>query len=147
MCDVDNFKRFNDVYGHEGGDQVLKMVASIIARVRGGGQAFRYGGEEFAIIFAGSSASDAEPCVESLRDAVASHRFVLRGPDRPEKKPSPKPRAELRDSAAITISIGLAEHSSEHSTPELVLEAADAALYRAKESGRNCVKLAAGASA
>jgi diguanylate cyclase (GGDEF)-like protein len=147
MCDVDNFKKFNDVHGHEGGDQVLKMVASMISTVEGGGQAFRYGGEEFAIVFEGCSAKDASPYVESLRTAIAQHRFVLRGPNRPEKKPDPKPPAEDRDFATITISIGLAESSKQHSTPELVLDAADAALYHAKESGRNCVKLAAAASA
>lgn len=142
MCDVDNFKKFNDVHGHEGGDQVLKMVASMIAKVQGGGQAFRYGGEEFAIVFTSCSAQDAEPCVESLRRAIAGHLFVLRGPNRPEGKPAQIPPAETRDSATITISIGLAEHSKQNSTPELVLDAADAALYQAKESGRNCLKLA-----
>jgi diguanylate cyclase (GGDEF)-like protein len=147
MCDVDNFKKFNDTHGHEGGDQVLKMVASMIAKVPGRSQAFRYGGEEFAIIFAGSSAKDAEPYLESLRSAVASHRFVLRGPNRPEKTPKQKPPTGERDSLTITISIGLAEHSKQHPTSQLVLAAADAALYRAKESGRNCVKLAAAASA
>src|ERR1051326_838893 len=147
MCDVDNFKKFNDVHGHEGGDQVLRMVASMISTVEGGGQAFRYGGEEFAIVFEGCSAQDAEPYVESLRQAIAQHHFVLRGPNRPEKKPDPKPPAEDRDFATITISIGLAEPSKQNSTPELVLDAADAALYQAKESGRNCVKLAAAASA
>lgn len=147
MCDVDNFKLFNDVHGHEGGDQVLKMVAAMIDKVEGGGQAFRYGGEEFAIVFFGCSAKEAERYVESLRQAVAGHRFVLRGPNRPEKKPAQLPPAEERETASITISIGLAEHSKEHSTPELVLDAADAALYQAKEAGRNKVKLAAGASA
>ena len=147
MCDVDNFKQFNDVHGHEGGDQVLKMVAAMIDKVQGGGQAFRYGGEEFAIVFFGCSAKEAEPYVESLRQAVAGHRFVLRGPNRPEKKPVPKPPAEERESASITISIGLAEHSKQQSTPELVLDAADAALYQAKEAGRNKVRLAASASA
>lgn len=146
MCDVDHFKRFNDAHGHDGGDQVLKMVASVIAKVKGGGQAFRYGGEEFAIIFAGSSAKDAEPYVESMRHTIANHRFVLRGPNRPEKKPKEISPREARESVTITISIGLAEYSKQHSTPELVLDAADAALYQAKESGRNCVKLAASAS-
>ena len=147
MCDVDNFKQFNDVHGHEGGDQVLKMVASMIAKVQGGGQAFRYGGEEFAIVFEGSSTKDAERHVESLRQAVATHRFVLRGPDRPERKPRQKLLVEKRECVTITISIGLAAHCKQHPTPERVLEAADAALYHAKESGRNRVMLAATASA
>jgi diguanylate cyclase (GGDEF)-like protein len=158
MCDIDHFKQFNDLHGHEGGDQVLKMVAATIAKVSGGGQAFRYGGEEFAIIFAGCSAKDAAPCLERLRQEIASRSFVLRSPNRPERKPRQRSLAAAqgagsahssstaggavgRDQVVITISVGLAEQSKRHSTPELVLEAADRALYHAKESGRNCVKL------
>lgn len=163
MCDIDRFKQFNDLHGHEGGDQVLKMVASIIAKVDGGGEAFRYGGEEFAIIFAGCSANEAKPRLESLRQEIANRRFVLRGPNRPDSKPKQQPLAAAQDGRSeypgpagavvgrtemvITISIGLAEQSKQHSTPELVLEAADSALYHAKKSGRNCVKLDADSSA
>jgi len=162
MCDIDDFKQFNDLHGHEGGDQVLKMVASMIAKVEGGGQAFRYGGEEFAIVFAGCSAEDAEPFLETLRQEIANRRFVLRGSNRPKKKPRQQPPATQagrsarpgapahavvgHDGVAITISIGLAEQSKRNSTPQLVLEAADKALYQAKESGRNCVKLDADSS-
>ena len=160
MCDIDQFKQFNDLHGHEGGDQVLKMVASMIAEVDGGGQAFRYGGEEFAIVFAGCSAKDAELRLETLRQEIANRRFVLRGPNRPESTPrrqpptaaqggrSAHPAPPTRDivGVVITISIGVAERSKRHSTPELVLEAADRALYDAKESGRNCVKLDADSS-
>ena len=143
VCDVDHFKRFNDAYGHDVGDQVLRMVAAKLSQVRGGGRAFRYGGEEFLVVFRGRSAREAEPFAESLRRAIADTGFVLRGPDRPERKPL---RAKPADQPAvekvtITISIGIAERSKRHSTPELVLDAADATLYRAKEAGRNCVKL------
>ncbi len=137
MCDVDHFKRFNDTYGHDVGDQVLRKVAGKLSHVGGGGRAFRYGGEEFLIIFRGRSASEAEPFAESLRRAIADEGFVLRGPDSDARKtPTRAPRVN------ISISIGIAERSKRHSTPELVLDAADATLYRAKEAGRNCVKLA-----
>jgi diguanylate cyclase (GGDEF)-like protein len=142
MCDVDHFKTFNDTYGHDVGDQVLRMVASRLSQVGGGGRVFRYGGEEFLIVFRGRSAREAEPFVESLRRTIADTGFVLRSPDRPARKP--RAATEVKQSASkvqITISIGIAERSKRHSTPELVLDAADAGLYRAKEAGRNCVKL------
>ena len=143
MCDVDHFKRFNDTYGHDIGDHVLKMVAAKLSQVGGGGRAFRYGGEEFLVVFRGRSAREAEPYVESLRRTIADAGFVLRGPDRPARKPRlPKGVNPMNaPRVAITISIGIAERSKRHSTSELVLDAADAALYRAKEAGRNCLKL------
>jgi diguanylate cyclase (GGDEF)-like protein len=143
MCDVDHFKKFNDTYGHDAGDQVLRMVAAELSQVGGGGRAFRYGGEEFLVVFRGRSAREAEPFVESLRRAIGDRGFVLRGPDRPATRP--RRAKETKQTSAprvnITISIGLAERSKRHSTPELVLDAADATLYRAKEAGRNCLKL------
>jgi len=143
MCDVDHFKKFNDTYGHDTGDQVLRMVAARLSQVGGGGRTFRYGGEEFLVVFRGRSASEAEPFVESLRRSIGDAGFVLRGADRPARKPRaatdvPQTKAPR---VTITVSIGLAERSKRHSTPELVLDAADAALYRAKEAGRNCVRL------
>jgi diguanylate cyclase (GGDEF)-like protein len=143
MCDVDHFKKFNDTYGHDAGDQVLRMVAAELSQVGGGGRAFRYGGEEFLIVFRGRSAKEAEPFVESLRRSIADRGFVLRSRDRPARKPGPG--KETKQTSAprvnISISIGLAERSKRHSTSELVLDAADAALYRAKEAGRNCLML------
>src|SRR5215472_15164621 len=147
MCDVDHFKAFNDTYGHDAGDQVLKFVASMISRVPGGARAFRYGGEEFTVVFPGRSATEAQPFVESLRAAIVASGFRLRGPRDPGKKPEHTPEQAPVKSVTITISIGVAENSKKLSTPELVLEAADGALYRAKESGRNCVRLAESISA
>jgi diguanylate cyclase (GGDEF)-like protein len=143
MCDVDHFKQFNDTYGHDVGDQVLRMVASKLSQVGGGGRPFRYGGEEFLVVFRGRSATDAEPFMESLRRTIADTAFVLRSPDRPDRKPrqSRETTATSTPKVNISISVGVAERSKRHSTPELVLDAADAALYRAKEAGRNCVKL------
>jgi diguanylate cyclase (GGDEF)-like protein len=144
MCDVDHFKQFNDTYGHDAGDEVLRKVASKLSQVGGGGRAFRYGGEEFLIVFRGRSAAEAERFLESLRSAIADEGFVLRGADRPAQKGRSAMGAAPGSAAKghITISIGLAERSKRHSTPELVLDAADAALYRAKEAGRNCLKRA-----
>ena len=142
MCDVDHFKRFNDTYGHDVGDQVLRMVGAKLSNVGGGGRAFRYGGEEFLVVFRGRSAREAEPFVESLRRSIADAGFVLRSPDRPVRKPRRAIQTNQMSAprVTITISIGIAERSKRHSTPELVLDAADAALYRAKEAGRNCLK-------
>jgi diguanylate cyclase (GGDEF)-like protein len=143
MCDVDDFKKFNDAYGHDVGDQVLQMVAAKLSQVGGGGKAFRYGGEEFLVVFRGRSAREAEPFAESLRRSIADKEFVVRAPDRPRRKPwRAKETAPANvPRVTISISIGIAERSKRHSTPELVLDAADETLYRAKESGRNCVKL------
>ena len=144
ICDIDEFKKLNDTYGHETGDQILRMVAVKLSQVGGGGRAFRYGGEEFLIVFRGLSAKEAAPFVESVRQAVAGAKFFLRAPDRPAMKPK-EPVAKspgTRTRIDITISAGVAGRSGRHSSPELVLDAADTALYRAKEAGRNCVKLA-----
>jgi len=142
MCDVDHFKNFNDTYGHEAGDQVLRMVAAKLSQVPGGGRAFRYGGEEFTLVFADRAAKEALPLAESVRAAIATSEFVLRSPDRPKEKPQEKPQPGPKKTVTITISIGVAGPGKDRPTPEQVLDAADEALYFAKESGRNCVKLA-----
>ena len=141
MVDVDHFKQFNDTHGHDVGDQVLRMVAGRLGGVTGGGRAYRYGGEEFAVLFAGKGASEAGPHLEALREAVAGARFTLRGKDRPKKKPAaPRSRGERVKPLAVTVSIGAAQ-SRAASTPDGVVKAADKALYRAKEAGRNRVEL------
>jgi GGDEF domain-containing protein len=147
MCDVDLFKTFNDSYGHDAGDQVLKMVAAALLEVKSGGRAFRYGGEEFALIFKGLSAVEAQPLVESVREAIARTGLVFHESGLPRGNTPPKSGASTPGNpVTITISIGVADHSSERITPEIVLEAADSALYRAKESGRNCVSIVGSAS-
>lgn len=145
MCDVDHFKTFNDTFGHEAGDQVLRFIGSKLSHMGGGARVFRYGGEEFTVVFPGRTAEEAQPFVDSLREAIATSGFNLRTPGRLRKKPEHASKAHVI--VNITISIGVAENSKELSTPELVLEAADGALYRAKESGRNCVRLAEGVPA
>jgi diguanylate cyclase (GGDEF)-like protein len=142
MIDVDHFKSFNDTWGHDLGDQVLRMVAAHIAEVGGGGRAFRYGGEEFAVVFAGRDAAHALPHLEALRRAVEAYQLALRAPDRPRKSRGSKRRAggwRGRQSVSVTVSIGVAERGERLATPQAVIEAADRALYRAKEKGRNTV--------
>ena len=142
MVDVDHFKSFNDTYGHECGDQVLRMVAIQLAAVTGGGKAFRYGGEEFAIIFPELSARQAIVYLERLRHTIANSPFILRGTER--RKSSKKSRSKTRQKHAnevqVTVSIGVANRNQRYEEFDQVTRAADRALYKAKESGRNCVK-------
>ena len=141
VVDVDHFKQFNDTHGHDVGDQVLRMVASRLARVAGGGRAFRYGGEEFVVLFDGKSVEESVPHLEALRASVAAAKFKLRGRDRPKRRP-PTPRAAAGGARqlAVTVSIGAAQGRAA-SVPDDVIKAADRALYRAKENGRNRVEL------
>ncbi|MEO7857368.1 MAG: GGDEF domain-containing protein, partial [Gemmatimonadaceae bacterium] len=141
IVDVDHFKKFNDKHGHDVGDQVLRMVAGRLARVPGGGRAFRYGGEEFAVLFAGKTVEESAPHLESLRASVASATFTQRGHDRSKRKPtSPRARGASAGALAVTVSIG-AGQARGSALPEEVVKAADKALYRAKEGGRNRVAL------
>jgi diguanylate cyclase (GGDEF)-like protein len=139
MVDVDHFKKFNDTHGHDVGDQVLRMVAARLARVEGGGRAFRYGGEEFAVLFAGKTADESAPYLEKLRESVANAAFKKRGKDRPKRKPQ---AVRTRDAGAkplaVTVSIGVSQARGSV-PPDDVVKAADKALYRAKEGGRNRV--------
>lgn len=140
MLDIDHFKSFNDRYGHDAGDQLLRMVASTLAKVPGGGKAFRYGGEEFAVVFPGKSLQEAVTHLEALRKAVETLRFTLRSPGRPTRKPKrPRTNDSAREDVSTTISIGAAEPTEENMDTEDVLTAADRALYRAKRAGRNRV--------
>ncbi|HTU01300.1 MAG TPA: GGDEF domain-containing protein [Candidatus Sulfotelmatobacter sp.] len=140
MVDVDHFKRFNDTYGHDVGDQVLRMVAAKLGTVAGRGRAFRYGGEEFAILFPDTAAKEALPHLEAVRKAIEGSPFVLRAPGRPRKKPaSSRPRTSAGKEVSVTVSIGVAERNDRRPDPEQVIKAADKALYRAKQAGRNRV--------
>lgn len=146
MLDVDHFKKFNDTWGHDVGDDVLKMVAQRIDRVGGGGTAYRYGGEEFAIVFAGKDVKECEPHLQAVRRAVGRYRLALR--DLKGRKISKEEAAARRGrrkqpraakSVSVTVSIGVAERDEQRAKPEDVITAADAALYRAKQKGRNCL--------
>jgi diguanylate cyclase (GGDEF)-like protein len=142
MLDIDHFKKFNDTYGHDTGDEVLRLVASTLREVAGGGRPFRYGGEEFTILFPGKSIQDALPHLEELREKVAKRAFTLRGKSRGKGKAKRKSKSASTRSARpiyITISIGVAQKNEKNKTPDTVMKSADTALYRAKKKGRNCV--------
>jgi diguanylate cyclase (GGDEF)-like protein len=151
MADVDHFKSFNDTHGHDIGDQVLKLVAARLAAVEGGGRAFRYGGEEFTVLFAHATLDEAMPHLEAIRASVEAYRMAVRGEHRPKaKEAGEKLRAADAEDAhapeqilSVTISIGAAAPGDGGSgpalTPAQVLKAADEALYRAKRAGRNRV--------
>jgi len=162
VVDIDHFKRFNDTYGHDTGDQVLRLVASNLARVTGGGQAYRCGGEEFSILFPGKTTSEVVDHLEKLRATIETSEFrmrtgdrrqVPRGPDRRNER-SARGRARKGDAIrqlaqeksptalSVTVSIGVATSSKGSPYPDLVQQSADKALYRAKANGRNRLETA-----
>jgi diguanylate cyclase (GGDEF)-like protein len=161
VVDIDHFKRFNDTYGHDTGDQVLRLVAASLARVSGGGQAYRCGGEEFNILFAGKTTAQVVDHLEHLRATIESSEFRMRSGDRRQMPRGPDRRVQRTHGRArkadairrlaqesipspltVTISIGVATSAHEESDPTHVLQAADKALYRAKANGRNRVETA-----
>ncbi len=140
MVDIDHFKKLNDRFGHHVGDQVLRMIASKLDNAGGGGRAFRYGGEEFVMVFPGKNMEETIPHLDQLRKDVADSGFFLRGFDRRSKvEKSARGGKKSRGKTRVTISIGVAESSNQNSTPHQVIKAADKALYRAKNKGRNRV--------
>ncbi len=149
MVDVDHFKRFNDTYGHEVGDQVLRMVAARLLQVTGDGRPFRCGGEEFAVVFPGKKAEDVVDHVELLRQTIEQSAFTVRGPDRSRRRRderrychSARHLQNQRLGTSVTVSIGVAQPRSEWDEVQWVIEAADKALYAAKQRGRNRVVVA-----
>lgn len=127
MFDIDHFKRFNDTHGHELGDRVLQMVAGCLRElVRPFDYPCRYGGEEFVAILPGMSADDAVGLAERLRIRIAQTEV---------------------DGLIVHVSLGVAGYPAiQVAVAEELIEAADAALYRAKDGGRNRVMLAGAAS-
>lgn len=159
VVDIDHFKRFNDTYGHDIGDQVLRLVASNLARVTGGGCAYRCGGEEFTILFPGKRTSEVVDHLETLRENIEASAFRMRGNDRRQIRRGPDRRNDrssrrsargrvIRELAlsgtpqalSVTVSIGIAGAANGKTDPDTVLKSADKALYRAKANGRNRVE-------
>lgn len=126
MCDIDFFKKFNDTYGHDTGDEVLKMVASKFSEVSGGGKAYRYGGEEFVILFPSKESDESFVHVDALRQKIATTPFSVRN-----KKTTKK--------IFINVSAGVTQNSQKDKDPFAVMKRADNALYKAKKAGRNQV--------
>ena len=126
LCDVDFFKPYNDRYGHISGDEVLVEVADTVARhLRSGDKAYRYGGEEFLVVLPEQSLEDARGVAERIRQAVEDLDILHDAKEPP---------------GGITISAGVSSLSAQDGRPiGALLAEADAALYRAKRSGRNRV--------
>lgn len=142
MIDVDHFKKFNDRYGHDAGDQVLQMIGKKLAGLGGGGRAFRYGGEEFTAVFPGKEVDEALPYLERYRRQVATNGFVVRGKHRKKSGPeSRKTPPNRKNAVQVTVSIGLAGPKKGATDPVRVLKLADQALYRAKNAGRNRIRM------
>ena len=130
LADIDHFKRFNDVYGHALGDQVLRLVASLLRHnVKGQDLVARYGGEEFAVILPATRLADATTLADRLRELVATRRVQLK--DRGQSL------------GRVTLSIGVAEFHQGERCADWIARA-DGALYEAKRSGRNQVVAAPG---
>ncbi len=133
MVDVDFFKKFNDKYGHDTGDDVLRMIAAQLQKVSGGGMSYRYGGEEFTVVFANKSVDHAQEHLEKLRENIANTAFIVN-----RRTGKPQSTTRKKNKVTITVSIGACD-SIEVSHSDEVLKKADAALYKAKKKGRNCV--------
>ena len=128
MLDIDHFKQFNDTFGHQVGDQVLRLVArTLIDNLKGRDVAARYGGEEFSIILPETSLASGLKVAEQLRRMVETKEVVN--------------KSSHETLGRITLSIGVAEYKGGESISDFI-ERADAALYSAKRSGRNRVEAA-----
>jgi len=140
MTDIDHFKNFNDTYGHDTGDEVLKLVAKIISTVGGGGKAYRFGGEEFVIIFDGIEKEQSVEFLEEIRCELEKTPFTVRNKETRSKyeKTGKRTKTEAAKTVNITMSIGAAD-SKKDINYEKVLKKADTALYKAKNAGRNRV--------
>jgi diguanylate cyclase (GGDEF)-like protein len=124
MIDVDNFKDFNDTFGHAAGDAVLRDLGTVLQRfVRGGDIACRFGGEEFTVILPEAGLEIGRQRAEMLREAVREMHLVHEG----------------KALGPVTLSLGVACFPEHGRRRDHLLEATDAALYEAKSSGRNCV--------
>lgn len=146
MADVDHFKQFNDSYGHDVGDDVLRVVARQLSKAGGRGKAYRYGGEEFTLIFPLADDVRCQDFVEELRERIAAYPLVMRNKkNRPasheqgekQRKNNTKNGAALH----VTMSFGVAQ-KRRGETIEQLFKRADDALYEAKKRGRNRVQLA-----
>jgi diguanylate cyclase (GGDEF)-like protein len=141
MIDIDHFKKFNDTYGHTEGDNVLRFVAKHIA-AEAEGAVFRYGGEEFSVIYKGGYSKKILHILDSMRENLASKIFYLRTSEEVRKSKTKKDRRNTHADSKIvkvTISIGVAHKTPAKKEPQDVIITADKALYKAKEKGRNQV--------
>jgi diguanylate cyclase len=121
ILDIDHFKRINDTFGHNAGDKALKIVAQLMTTyVRQSDYVFRIGGEEFVLLLPSTKLDNASTLVETMRAGIADSSFHFKGAP-----------------VTLTLSAGITETRNDDSV-ESIYERADKALYRAKNSGRNC---------
>lgn len=126
MIDIDNFKMYNDLNGHQAGDQALELTAQALkSALRSADVAARYGGEEFCILLPQTSLDEANVIAERIRNKVAETLY---------------PRGKAHKPGGVTVSIGLSAYSDALDSPAAIIEAADRALYKAKSEGKNCVR-------
>ena len=125
MCDIDHFKRFNDTWGHQTGDQIIRFVAACLSRFsRDTHVVARYGGEEFAVVLPSARLQDAMVIAEKVRSTVESKRLLRKSTN--------------EDLGNITVSLGVSEYRTGESV-ECLLERCDTNLYKSKQTGRNKV--------
>jgi diguanylate cyclase len=121
ILDIDHFKKVNDKYGHNAGDKALRLIAQLMQKqIRKSDTLFRIGGEEFVLLLTNTSAAQAEPLITKLRNGIEDSGFHFK-----------------QKQVVLTLSAGITEVATEDSI-ESMYERADAALYQAKDSGRNC---------
>jgi diguanylate cyclase len=121
ILDIDHFKKVNDKYGHNAGDKALRLIAQLMQKqIRKSDTLFRIGGEEFVLLLTNTSTAQAEPLITKLRNGIVDSGFHFK-----------------QQRVVLTLSAGITEVATEDSI-ESIYERADAALYQAKESGRNC---------
>ena len=125
MLDVDHFKKFNDSYGHDQGDLVLQKVAQVLLRYSASVSVFRYGGEEFTLLFKGRALEYANELLEQVREEISAQQLDVT-------------TSKAKKQVSVSASIGVA-YADANESPEDVIKRADAALYKAKGKGRNCV--------
>lgn len=138
MVDVDYFKAFNDTYGHAQGDTVLRFIASSLERSFPG-NVYRYGGEEFCIVFDGAPLRPAARKIDAVRQLVNAKDFYIRMPDQVREHTTTGDRGSQIGSSIrvhISFSAGVAYRDVPDESPEDVIEMADKALYGAKRNGR-----------
>jgi diguanylate cyclase (GGDEF)-like protein len=127
MLDIDFFKDYNDTFGHQAGDLVLKKIASALQKnTRGSDFVARYGGEEFAVICPEINKEEGRKIAEKLCNIIAR---------------TPFPREKMLVHQKVTISVGVAAYPGDAQTPQELIRSADIALYQAKQNGRNRVQL------
>lgn len=143
MMDIDHFKAFNDTYGHDEGDNVLRLVGGLLSEELGD-KVYRYGGEEFCAVFKGISGEDAFMYANKVRRKLEEREFFIRKPNSKREKTSSSNRKSKKKlpngkKVQVTISIGLASPDARAKTPDEVIKLSDQALYQAKKKGRNRV--------